>query len=136
MFAVVLKLKEKIAASVEIASEDADSAHGRDDVRAETPTATATQQRLEPLPRRKKKCQEEDRLMSDIATRGEQSTAFQASLGDAGSPPQKKTCFIVLHCVHVQASLDRCLMCYFCFMHRNNIMHVCSDAISHLNVFS
>ena len=28
------------------------------------------------------------------------------------------------------------LMCYFCFMHRNNIMHVCSDAISHFNVFS
>ena len=24
----------------------------------------------------------------------------------------------------------------FCFMNRNNIMHVCSDAISHFNVFS
>ena len=86
MFAFVLKLNEKIAASVEIESEDPESTHGRDDVRAETPTATATQQRLERLPRRKKTCQEEDRPMSDIATRGEQSSAFQASLGDAGFP--------------------------------------------------
>ena len=62
-------------------------------MRAETPTATATQQRLEPLPRRKKQCQEEDRLMSDIATRGGGSSPLHFKLKSwrCWLPPRSRT---------------------------------------------
>ena len=75
---------------MQIVSEDAEDANN--DVRADTPIGTATQQRLEPLARRSsistKKTQEEERLMSDIASRGEQSTAFQAKVLEMLAPPK------------------------------------------------
>ena len=87
-----LQLKEKIAASMQIVSEDAEDVNN--DVRADTPTGTDTQQRLEPLARRSsistKETQEDERLMSDIASRGEQSTAFQAKVLEMLAPPKGK----------------------------------------------
>ena len=45
-------------------------------------------------------------------------------------------CITLCSCTGVTGQMMSALMCYFCFMHRNNFMHVCSDAISHFNVFS
>ena len=45
-------------------------------------------------------------------------------------------CITLCSCTGVTLQMMSALMCYFCFMHIHNIMHVCSDPISHLNVFS
>ena len=45
-------------------------------------------------------------------------------------------CITLCSCTGVTGQMMSALMCYVCFMHRNNIMHICRDAISHFHVFS
>ena len=43
-------------------------------------------------------------------------------------------CITLFSCTGVTGQIMSALIYYFCFMHRSNIMHVCSDASSHFNV--
>ena len=91
-----LQLKEKIAgaASVEMVDVDDDQSEAGV-VRVETATETTSRQRLEPLAQRsssassnKKASQNEERLLSDIATKGEQSIALQSKVLEMLAPPK------------------------------------------------
>lgn len=83
-------MKDKIvaAASVEDVNDD------QSQEPTETETETTSGQRLEPLSRKssasstQKAIQEEERLLSNIATRGEQSIAFQTKVLEMLAPPK------------------------------------------------
>lgn len=82
-FSLSLQMRDKISAASSV--EDVN-----DDLEKPPEAETTSRQRLEPLPsvsNNKKAIQEEERLLSNIANRGEQSMAFQTklSLRDVGT---------------------------------------------------
>ena len=83
-------MKDKIAAAASV--EDVNDDQSQDPT--ETETETTSRQRLEHLSRRssasstKKAIQEEERLLSNIATRGEQSVDFQTKVLEMLAPPK------------------------------------------------
>lgn len=87
---VSLQMKDKIAGAASV--EDFNDDQSQDPT--ETETETTSRQRLEPLSRRssasstKKAIEEEERLLSNIATRGEQSIVFQTKVSEMLAPPK------------------------------------------------
>lgn len=79
-------MRDKISAASSVEDEN-------DDLEKPPEAETTSRQRLEPLPsvsNNKKAIQEEERLLSNIANRGEQSMAFQTKVLEMLAP-QKTT---------------------------------------------